>query len=122
MIDEIEVGRQRLVETWGRSRKAKEVIAVEPNESDVGDSEQPWQVEGIVVVRAMDPGTFERRCQRLLRQAGFTTWLPPDVRVMVVSTVSGSAGCRWYGRIGSGSGLPRRDDRSWRQGPAHYDR
>ncbi len=71
-IDEAEVGRRRLVETRGRSRpSAAEIITAAPDESGVDGSDQPWQAEALCVVRAMDPGAFERLCQRLLRQAGF---------------------------------------------------
>ena len=42
-------------------------------DSDSGlEEEQDWQSELLAVVKAMDPIAFERLCQRVLRESGFT--------------------------------------------------
>jgi restriction system protein len=46
-------------------------IDVEPEEPDADAGEESWQAQALAVLRAMDPGAFERLSQRLLRQAGF---------------------------------------------------
>jgi restriction system protein len=43
---------------------------MEDASEESGESDA-WQAEALAVLRAMDPGAFERLCQRLLRHAGF---------------------------------------------------
>ncbi len=79
-----ELGRQiqdgnearTLVREWVKAynaRKAALAVSADVGDAeDVGLTESDWREELLDIVRAIDPGAFERLCQRVLREAGFT--------------------------------------------------
>lgn len=62
----------RIVRQKGRKRrKPKGEIAVEPEGSEL-ESEIAWNEQLLSILLAMAPDAFERLCQRILRESGFT--------------------------------------------------
>ena len=58
-----------------KARKAKDakVPRYDPRgESDGTSDQQDWESELLAILRAMAPDAFERLCQRILRESGFT--------------------------------------------------
>ncbi len=60
---------EETIELSRRQQKEHRAAGVDTAESSNGDS---WQSALLGVLREMDPGAFERLCQRLLREHGFT--------------------------------------------------
>ena len=54
-----------------QSQKRKETLDID-EESEGENKETGWQEALLEVLRKMDPGAFERLCQRILRESGFT--------------------------------------------------
>ncbi|WP_421865430.1 restriction endonuclease [Parvibaculum sp.] len=62
----------RIVRQKGRKRrKAEREVTVEQEVSDL-DNDLAWNEQLLSVLLAMAPDAFERLCQRILREAGFT--------------------------------------------------
>lgn len=45
---------------------------VAPNDEDISDDDVDWSAALLVKMQSIDPSAFERLCQRLLRESGFT--------------------------------------------------
>ena len=56
---------------WNRERNADRIKAPESETTDTGD-ELGWEHELLDILRRMEPDAFERLCQRILRESGFT--------------------------------------------------
>ena len=54
-----------------KTRKARDVKAPESETTDA-DDDQDWEGALLGILRSMAPGAFERLCQRILRESGFT--------------------------------------------------
>ena len=64
-----ELVRVANIERQSQKRKA----TLDTNEENEGENEEPvWQDALLGVLRKMDPDAFERLCQRILRECGFT--------------------------------------------------
>ncbi len=56
-----------------RERKAKGVQIRDNNDAeDIDEAELGWQEKLLDIVRSIEPDAFERLCQRILRESGFT--------------------------------------------------
>ena len=56
-----------------RARKAMDVQETNDNDAeDIDEAELDWQEKLLNIVRAIEPDAFERLCQRVLRESGFT--------------------------------------------------
>jgi restriction system protein len=58
-----------------KARRANDAKVPKPDPSREGDDtsdEQDWESELLDILRAMAPDAFERLCQRILRESGFT--------------------------------------------------
>ncbi len=66
--------RQLVKEARAEHRKArKRKAAAEPEDEDDGETlDDSWEETLLSVLRALDPSAFERLCQRVLRESGFT--------------------------------------------------
>jgi restriction system protein len=65
----------RLVDKAYRDRRAaQEITNAAPADAPAVSQEEPleWKDELLALLGAMDPSAFERLCQRLLRESGFT--------------------------------------------------
>ena len=56
---------------WQRTKKARDTKAPEPRTTDT-DDDQDWEGALLDILRGMAPDAFERLCQRILRESGFT--------------------------------------------------
>lgn len=56
---------------WNKGRNADRIKASEFETTDTGD-EPGWEKELLDILRRMEPDAFERLCQRVLRESGFT--------------------------------------------------
>jgi restriction system protein len=76
-------------EVQRQQREARQ--SAEPTEVESTDSPAAWQEQLLEVLKAMDPISFERLCQRLLRESGFIE--------VDVTRRSGDGGIDGYGTI-----------------------
>jgi restriction system protein len=67
ILDHIRTYRRSLL-----ARRAKNAPSADSPSSTEDDADTKWTDELLSVVREMSPGGFERLCQRLLRESGFT--------------------------------------------------
>lgn len=84
----------RVTRELQRSRKMAELsIADEIDTEESSDDKQDWIGEVLTILRELDPGKFERLCQRILRESGFD-------RVTVTNSVhSGDGGIDGQGEL-----------------------
>lgn len=56
-----------------REQKAKDVQITDDNDlEEIDEAELNWQEKLLDIVRSIEPDAFERLCQRILRESGFT--------------------------------------------------
>ena len=67
--DEMERQVQKAVKKQKRSRQTSRMQTENPEENQENDA---WREELLSLLKTLDPSVFERLCQRVLREAGFT--------------------------------------------------
>ena len=72
--DAADVVRQVRLSTQGRAPKRSKQKDAPPDATDApgGESEIGWKEELLAILKSMPPDSFERLCQRILRESGFT--------------------------------------------------
>jgi restriction system protein len=71
-IDSDRQVRQLVKDKRAERRKAKkQATAVSDDSDDAADGEVSWEEELLEILRGLDSSSFERLCQRMLRESGF---------------------------------------------------
>ncbi|MFQ5533579.1 MAG: restriction endonuclease [Sphingomonadales bacterium] len=55
-----------------RRKSKRQATPLSDNNDDAVEDELSWEEELLAILRGLDPSAFERLCQRLLRESGFT--------------------------------------------------